>query len=231
MIRLLLVEDSVNLCYMLQTGLTEIIGGYEVFIANNGEDGLKAWKEESPDIIVADVEMPGMDGFEMVRCIRETGSDIPVIFATSRTGANDLTLGYRLGGDNYIKKPFIPEELNAHVCRLLALKKGRPSCNETEVFKIGNYTFDAHRAILTDENEDQQILSATQNHLLKLLCQNKGKTISREVILKMFWSGQDPYFASRSLDVFVTKLRKLFRNGSPVQIRTIKSVGLMLTDE
>lgn len=230
MIKLLLVEDNTDLSYMLQAGLEDIIGGYEVITAANGEEGIKAWKEHHPDIIVADVEMPGMNGFDMLKYIRETDSLTPVIFATSRMAAKDVTFGYKLGADNYIKKPYIPEELDAHVQRLLELKKGMPSRNETEVFKIGNYSFDAHHALLKDEAGTEQLLSATQSELLKLFCKNKGVVVSREVILKMFWDGQDPYFASRSLDVFISKLRKLFSADSSVQIKTIKGVGLMLVD-
>ncbi len=115
MIKLLLVEDDANLCYIIRGGLEDMIGGYEVMTASNGEEGLKIWKEQHLDIIISDIEMPVMDGYEMVRRIRETDGFIPIVFTSGRVSPKDVVKGYELGVNNYIKKPFLAEELDAHI--------------------------------------------------------------------------------------------------------------------
>jgi CheY-like chemotaxis protein len=124
MIKLLLVEDDANLCYIIRGGLEDMIGGYEVMTASNGEEGLKIWKEQHLDIIISDIEMPVMDGYEMVRRIRETDGFIPIVFTSGRVSPKDVVKGYELGVNNYIKKPFLAEELDAHIGALLKMKRG-----------------------------------------------------------------------------------------------------------
>lgn len=125
MIKLLLVEDDASLRYIVQGGLEDMIGGYEVIAAANGEEGLKQWKEQHPDVIVSDIEMPVMNGYEMVKRIRETDGETPILFSSALISPKDVVKGYEIGANNYIKKPFIPEELDAHVHALLKLSKGR----------------------------------------------------------------------------------------------------------
>ena len=113
MINLLLVEDDESLAYIEKTGLEDIIGGYKVTTATNGKEGLKAWENTRPDVIISDIDMPVMNGFEMVERIRETDQDVIIIFTSALTSPNDVKAGYRLGINNYVKKPFVPEELDA----------------------------------------------------------------------------------------------------------------------
>lgn len=124
MIKLLLVEDDANLRYVVQGGLEDIIGGYDVRAAASGEEGLKVWEEFKPDIIISDIDMPGMDGFEMVKRIRETDRDTPILFASALTSPKDVRKGYEMGVNNYIKKPFIADELDAHIQAILKMKEG-----------------------------------------------------------------------------------------------------------
>ena len=126
MIKLLLVEDDASLCYMVKSSLEDLIGGYEVIIANNGKEGLDAWKEHQPDIIVTDIEMPVMDGREMVSRIREIDGDTPLLFASGHVTPKDVIEGYQIGANNYIKKPFIAEEMDAHIRGLLSMKEAIP---------------------------------------------------------------------------------------------------------
>ena len=121
MIKLLLVEDDKNLSYIVQSGLQDIIGGYEVITAFNGKEGLQAWEEHHPDIIISDIDMPVMDGFEMVRHIRETDGDTPILFASALTSPKDVRNGYDIGVNNYVKKPFIPDEQDAHLHAILKM--------------------------------------------------------------------------------------------------------------
>ncbi|MDY3267833.1 MAG: response regulator transcription factor [Phocaeicola sp.] len=229
MIKLLLVEDDKNLSYIVQSGLQDIIGGYEVITAFNGKEGLQAWKEHHPDIIISDIDMPVMDGFEMVRHIRETDGETPILFASALTSPKDVRKGYDIGVNNYVKKPFIPDELDAHLHAILKMKEGSKFRNESEMCHFGKYTLDAeHATLLNNESGHKISLTVREAQVLKLLAQNKDEVVRRETILSNFWNTDDDYFASRSLDVFITKLRKLFANDSQIDIVTQRGIGLSL---
>ena len=198
MTRLLLVEDDANLCYIIRGGLEDMIGGYEIQTAADGEEGLRIWKTWKPDVIVSDIEMPVMDGYEMVRRIRETDERTPILFTSGRVSPKDVVKGYELGVNNYIKK------------RL--------------------YTFNADRSTLLKADGEAENLTVREADLLRLLCENKGRVVRREVILSRLWNTEDDYFASRSLDVFVSRLRKLLAADESVQLKTVKGIGLQLVD-
>ena len=231
MTRLLLVEDDANLCYIIRGGLEDMIGGYEIQTAADGEEGLRIWKAWKPDVIVSDIEMPVMDGYEMVHRIRETDDRTPILFTSGRVSPKDVVKGYELGVNNYIKKPFLPEELHAHITALLKMTQGRQAEPHEAVFAIGKmYTFNADRSTLSKESGDMETLTVREADLLRLLCESKGKVVRREVILSRLWNTEDDYFASRSLDVFVSRLRKLLSADESVQLKTVKGVGLQLVD-
>ena len=231
MIKLLLVEDDANLSYIIQGGLEDMIGGYEVIIACNGKEGLEKYRQVKPDIIVADIEMPVMDGYEMVSRIRETDRELPILFSSARVSPKDVVKGYELGVDNYVKKPFLPEELDAHVHALLKLSKGEKSKDMSQCYKIGKeYVLDATHATLKHASGVNKTLTVRETGLLQMLCEKRGDVIRREAILDKFWNTEDDYFASRSLDVFVTKLRKFLSEDESVTIKTVKGVGLILIE-
>ena len=229
MIKLLLVEDDKNLSYIVQSGLQDIIGGYEVITAFNGKEGLQAWEEHHPDIIISDIDMPVMDGFEMVRHIRETDGDTPILFASALTSPKEVRKGYDICVNNYEKNPIIPDELDAHLHAILKMKEGTKTRNEEGLCKFGNYTLDAEHATLRNsESGKSTTLTAREAQILQLLAENKGEVVRREVILNRCWDKNDDYFASRSLDVFVTNLRNLFETDPMIEIKTVRGVGLML---
>lgn len=158
MITLLLVEDNTDLCYIIKSSLEYMIGGYKVITAANGEEGLDAYKLQHPDIIVADIEMPVMDGFDMVVKIRELDGDIPILFASGHISPKDVISGYRIGANNYIKKPFVPEEMDAHIKAMLKTVEGKRMRNETTLFSIGRYQFDADRSILVNNDGEKRFI-------------------------------------------------------------------------
>lgn len=232
MTKLLLVEDDANLCYIIQGGLEDMIGGYEVRTASNGEEGIRLWREWKPDVIVSDIEMPVMDGYEMVKRIREADGVIPILFTSGRVSPKDVVKGYELGVNNYIKKPFLAEELNAHITALLRLTNGVRSRDVSSVYTIGSlYEFDAGQALLRQKNGEGKTLTEREAYLMRMLCEHKGEVVKRETILSQLWDTADDYFASRSLDVFVSRLRKLLSADASVQIKTVKGVGVMLKEE
>lgn len=232
MIKLLLVEDDANLCYIVQSGLQDLIGGYEVVTAANGKEGLKAWEKHRPEIIISDIDMPIMDGFEMVKRIRETDGDTPILFASALTSPKDVKKGYEMGVNNYVKKPFAPDELDAHIHAILKMKEGTKSRAEVNYCKFGQYTLDADHATLRDDKSNKlQTLTVREAKILQLLAENKNEVIRREAILSRCWNTEDDFFASRSLDVFLTKLRKLFEDDPTIEIKTVRGVGLILMTE
>ena len=231
MIKLLLVEDDASLAYIEKTGLEDIIGGYEVTTATNGKEGLKAWEESKPDVIISDIDMPVMNGFEMVERIRETDQDVIIIFTSALTSPNDVKAGYRLGINNYVKKPFVPEELDAHIQALMKMRGGAKTQKETSHYRLGKYTLDAdHATLRNDETNLSQTITQREAQILQLLAENKN-VVRREAILSRFWNTEDDYFASRSLDVFVNKLRKLLADEPRITLKTVRGIGLQLLVE
>ena len=173
MIKLLLVEDDSTFSYIVKNELQEIIGGYEVITATNGAEGLKAWKEYHPDIIISDIDMPVMNGYQMVERIREMDGDIPILFTSALTSPKDVKEGYKLGVNNYVKKPFVPDELDAHIHAILKMKAGVKLRNENEHYALGRFTLDAKHATLhNNENGENKTLTVREAQILQLLCEN-----------------------------------------------------------
>lgn len=226
MIKLLLIEDDINLGYIIKSSLEEIIGDYEVKTASNGEEGLLILKDWSPDIIVSDIDMPVLNGIEMVKQIRRFNIDIPIVFATGKNSSKDVTAGYDAGVNNYIKKPFLPEELDAHIRALMQLKYNQTKKSKEKTYRIGQYIFDS-RLYSLSYNSKKQTLTSRESQILLLLCENMGEVVLREDILNKFW-GTNDYFTSRSLDVFISKMRGYLSEDTSVSIKNIKGVGLIL---
>jgi len=234
MVRVLLVEDDKNFSFIIQNSLEQMIGGYEVVTASNGKEGLEKLAQESFDVVVSDIEMPVMDGITMVQQIRQQSSAVAIIFVTGRTQAKDVIQGYHSGADLYLKKPFLPEELDAHIQALIKLKQAsasaRPAAKETEeaVYTIGSYRFYPEQNKLCHADE-QQSLTHKEAQILEILCREKGRVVSRDEILSSVWGTAD-FYSSRSLDVFLTKLRKYLSQDTRIQIKVLKGVGVCLVD-
>lgn len=231
MTRVLLVEDDKNLSFILKSSLEQMIGGYEVLSVANGKDGLDMLTKENFDVIVSDVEMPVMDGVTMVQHIRKNHPSLAIIFITGLTTARDVINGYQAGADFYIKKPFLPEELDAHIQAVLRMRHNtqveNPAGNDEDtIFTIGKYSFDPTQNMLIFENE-QHTLTAKESKILDMLCREKGKVVSRENILNEIWGNSD-FYSSRSLDVFITKLRKYLSKDTDISLNVLKGVGICL---
>jgi len=230
MIKLLFIEDEPALSYIVKSSLEQIIGGYEVILAANGKEGLEILSTLTPDVIVTDIEMPVMSGLEMVEKIRELDRHIPILFASARKTAGDVIAGYAVGANNYIKKPFLPQELDSHIKGLLNFHNNVP-VKEKEVYKIGEYSFHPKNCCLAYRSRKTQ-LTATESKILDLLCENMGNVVDRTEFLSRFWSvDYDTKYTSRSLDIFVGNLRRHLSEDKSVSIRTIKKVGLILEVE
>lgn len=229
MIKLLVVEDDPTLLYILQSGLQEVIGGYEVITATNGAEGLKAWETHHPDVILSDVDMPVMNGYDMVERIREIDGDTPILFASALNTPKDVTQGYKMGVNNYIKKPFAPDELDAHIKALIKLKEGAKSRNETDHCRMGKFLLDTkHGTLRNEETGKVKVLTIREAQIMQLLYENRNETVKRSAILSRFWDTEDDYFASRSMDVFISKIRKYLEDEPRIEIKNVRGVGVMM---
>ena len=228
MIKILLIEDDEACAYAIQGGL-ELLDCYEVAVAHDGRKGLDMYKLFLPDVIVTDIEMPEMDGYELVKQIRQKDKSVIIIMESGRTMPKDVLRGYELGVDDYIKKPFVAEELHAHIQAILKRtgkqnRKNIPS--SSDYLYIGNYKFDICKKTL-ELSMQKQKLTKREANILKMLHENKNTVVPREKILADFWGDSD-YFQSRSLDVFISKLRKYLVHDPSVKITTVKGTGIKL---
>ncbi len=224
--KVLLVEDDPNLGTLLEDYLS-LKGKFDVVLATDGDQGLKAFVEGDFDICILDVMMPKKDGFSLAKDIRKINSDIPIIFATAKGMMEDKTAAFNLGGDDYITKPFRIEELLLRINALL--KRTQQNQNDEPkptVFQIGSYNFDSQTQLIT-RGENQQKVSTKEAELLRLLCLKMNNVLTREEALLQIWH-DDNYFNGRSMDVFLSKLRKYLKEDPNVEIINIHGKGYKL---
>jgi len=225
--KILLVEDDPNLGLLLQDYL-QLKGKFDVVLCTDGEEGLKAFTKQNFDLCILDVMMPKKDGFTLGKEIRKANQQVPIIFATAKAMMEDKASAYDLGGDDYITKPFRIEELLLRINALLkrvAAKENTSEPAQTQ-FEIGNYTFD-YTTQLIHFNGQQQKLSTKEAELLQLLCLKKNTVLTREEALLSIWH-DDNYFNGRSMDVFLSKLRKYLREDPKVEILNVHGKGYKL---
>lgn len=223
-IKLLLVEDDPDFCQVVKDSL-ELTGDYDVYAAKNGIAGYEAYKTCMPDIVVSDVEMPEMSGLEMVKRIRQENPTIPIILASAKADPKDLAKGFKLNIDDYIKKPYLPGELDFHIKAILR-RTNNVKKPDIGVYSIGIYSFNPQRRILKWGNEEIE-LTPRESQILEMLYKHKGAIVKREDILNEYWEIND-FYTSRSLDVFINKLRKHLGNDTSIQIQTVRGEGLQL---
>ena len=223
--KLLLVEDDPNLGMLLQEYLTD--KGYPTARATDGQEGWQMFVDGQYDLCIFDVMMPRKDGFSLAKEVRMSGRDVPIVFLTAKSMKEDTIQGFRVGADDYITKPFDRDELLLRIEAILRRYR-RTNAPETEpsVFGVGTYTFDYEHQQLSREGEVAR-LTSKESELLKLLCQNLNQPISRSFALKVIW-GDDTYFNARSMDVYITKLRKHLKEDPGVQIMNLHGEGFKL---
>ena len=225
LITVLLVEDEATLAMIIKDTLEG--QGFRIHLAGDGEEGLRRFFELHPDVLVADVMMPRMDGFEMVRRIRKTDKHTPVLFLTARSAMNDVVEGFELGGNDYLKKPFGMQELMVRIKALLgraALQA--PDTKAPATFEIGDYRFDATTQRLAYAGKEVE-LSHRESELLRRLCQHRDQVTDMRQVLIDLW-GDDSFFNQRSLHVFITKLRHKLAKDERIRIVNVRGIGYKL---
>lgn len=222
-LRILLCEDDENLGMLLREYLNA--KGYDTDLCPDGDAGYKAFVKGKYDVCVLDVMMPKKDGFTLAKEIRELNAQVPIIFLTAKTMKEDVQEGFRLGADDYIPKPFSMEELTLRIEAIMRRVNGQKNKVVT-VYQIGRFVFDTQKQVLTIDDE-QQKLTTKESELLMLLCSHANDILQREMALKTIWI-DDNYFNARSMDVYITKLRKLLKADESVEIINIHGKGYKL---
>lgn len=226
-VKILLVEDDVNLGYVISDQLKS--DGYQVTLCTDGAEGFKKFNENKFHLCIFDVMMPKMDGFSLAKGVRKVNVDVPILFLTAKSMTEDKVEGFKVGGDDYLTKPFSVEEFQLRVRALLKRVNIDLSTTEESIISVGTYHFDTENYSLKHKLGDKS-LTKKEAQILKILCQFKNQVVTREHILNGVW-GQDDYFVGRSLDVFITKLRKYLKEDNKIQIQNVHGVGFKLEIE
>ena len=222
MSRILIVEDEESIAELEKDYLE--LSGFEVEIENNGETGLKRGMEEDFDLLILDLMLPGVDGFEICKKIREV-KNTPIIMVSAKKDDIDKIRGLGLGADDYITKPFSMEELTFRIEAILRRVRGKKN-KESSIYKIGKFTFDTQKQILSTPDK-QTKLTTKESELLGLLCAHANEILQRDFALKTIWI-DDNYFNARSMDVYITKLRKHLKEDESIEIINIHGKGYKL---
>jgi DNA-binding response OmpR family regulator len=223
-IRILLAEDDENLGSLLREYLQA--KSYDTHWLSDGEKAYNSFKKNKYDICILDIMMPVKDGFTLAREIRIIDPEVPVIFLTAKSMKDDVLEGFSIGADDYITKPFSMEELLFRIEAILRRTRGTGNQNKQATFEIGKFHFDANKQVLS-LGEESQKLTTKESELLKLLCNNANTVLERNFALKTIWV-DDNYFNARSMDVYITKLRKYLKADPSVEIMNIHGKGYKL---
>lgn len=220
MIEVLYVEDEHSLALIVTDSLVD--HGFAVRHRENGFEALSAFKKNKSDIVIMDIMMPRMDGFTLAEEIRKIDAQVPILFLSALTQTEDIVKGFNLGANDYVRKPFKIEELIVRVESLVKRRK----VGIHQIYQIGDYTLDTHKNTLLYAGKSEK-LSFRECELLRRLFENKDWVVPREVIIKAYWN-DDTYFTGRSLDVFISRIRKYLVKDSRIRITNVRGVGYLL---
>jgi len=224
--KILIVEDDPNFGSILRDYLS--LNSYKISLAKNGIEGFEKFKKDNFDLCILDVMMPYKDGFTLAKEIREKSSQIPIIFLTAKTLKEDVLKGFKVGGDDYLSKPFDSDVLLAKIKAILNRQKVVDTPNSEEFqFTISDFHFNSKLRLLSFKDHNNIKLSPKENQLLRLLVLYLNDLMPREVALNKIWR-DDNYFTSRSMDVYIAKLRKYLRSDSKIEIVNIHGEGFRL---
>ncbi|MFD2940547.1 response regulator transcription factor [Flavobacterium notoginsengisoli] len=218
--KILYAEDDETLAFLTKDNLEQ--NNYDVIHCPDGKSALKIFEEEEFDICIFDIMMPKMDGFDLAQAVRKIDIDVPIIFLSAKTLKEDRIKGLRLGADDYLVKPFSIEELLLKI--EIFLKRSQKNIPPVKtIYEVGKYQFDTKNFILFND-EEKVGLTQREAELLKLFLDHKNSVLKREQILTSLW-GTDDYFMGRSLDVFISRLRKILANEDGISIENLHGIG------
>ena len=220
-IKVLYVEDELFLGKIVKETLET--RGFDVVMESDGADVVRTFEDEQPDICILDIMLPNKSGFEIAEEIRKQNDDVPIIFLTAKTQTDDVVQGFKIGANDYIRKPFSMEELIVRIENALRVRKDEPIILSGDTIQLGKYQFHINKQVLSIGKEERK-LSYRESELLKYLYGQRDKVIDRRDLLNHIW-GNDSFFNSRNLDVYITKIRSYLKEDPSLEIITIKGVG------
>ncbi|MFT4855770.1 MAG: two-component system response regulator VicR [Algoriphagus sp.] len=223
-VRLLVVEDDPNLGDILKEYLE--MKGYEPTLCRDGEEGWNKFKKDKYDLCLLDIMMPKKDGFTLAKEIKKVQEDLPILFLTAKNQKDDIIEGLKIGADDYITKPFSMEELLLRVNAILRRTKKSDEVNTLKVYKFGDFILHYDEQVL-EGPKGRNKLTSKENELIRILAAEMNKLVNRSHALKQIW-GDDSYFNARSMDVYLSKIRKLLKDDPKVQIITVHGEGFKL---
>ena len=227
-IKVLYIEDELSLAKIVKESLQG--RSFDVLHLENGANVVNEYARFQPDVCVLDVMLPIIDGFSIGKLIRNIDPKVPIIYLTAKNQTNDILEGFKSGGNDYLKKPFSLEELIVRINNLYTIcQKQEIVKNDVDIIKIGQYHYYPTKLELVHENEIKRI-SYREAEILMLLVENKNQIVERKLILDKLW-GDNNFFNSRNLDVYITKLRSYFKKDHMIQILTLKAIGYRLIDQ
>ncbi len=225
-LHVLLVEDDLNLGFVIQDHLRN--EGYQVDLEKDGFAGFQKFYNQAFDLCILDVMLPKKDGFTLAEDIRKIDQQVPILFLTAKSMTEDKIKGFKLGADDYLTKPFSFDELDLRIKAIM--KRAKPaedeSSNDRDVFELGQFTFD-YKNLSLDHADEKRTLTKKEAELLRMLCLHRDQVLTREMALTVVW-GSDDYFLGRSMDVFITKLRKYLKLDERIKIMNVHGVGFKL---
>jgi len=221
-VKLLLVEDELTLAQIIKESLET--RDFVVLHAQNGEEAFQMYQQNSPDILVVDIMMPVKDGLTLTKEIRSIDSQTPIIFLTAKSQPQDVVTGFDTGGNDYLKKPFSIEELIARIKNLVNRKPGHDNLHE---LILGKYKFNPNNQTLQFKEDQIDTLTSRESQLLLFLAQNRNQIVERNTVLDLMWTNND-FYSSRSMDVFISKLRKLLSKDKTLKILNVRGIGYKL---
>lgn len=224
--KVLLVEDEPSLALVVKDGLQQ--NQYEVKLATDGDEALKMFHSFEPHIVILDVMIPKLNGFNVSKTIRNLDRKTPIIFLSAKVQSKDVIRGFESGGNDYLRKPFSMEELLIRMKVLLSTSGLLDEVGEPQAtfFQFGDFQFDCKRLELKF-NETTKKLTSKEADLLQLFCENKNQLLTKKAILHAIW-GDDSFFNSRTMDVFISRLRKYLSYDPDIAIINVRGVGYKL---
>ncbi|MBV9792299.1 MAG: response regulator transcription factor [Actinobacteria bacterium] len=224
--KVLVVDDEPNIRELVQVALS--FHGCTVVTAATGKQALRSAEESEPDLVVLDVVLPDLDGFEVCRQLRARGNEVPIIFLTARDTSSDTVQGLALGGDDYVTKPFSVEALVARIRAVLrrAARAGQAEPDEAETLRVGDLELDESRWTVHRAGTPVE-LSPTEFRLLAYLMRHQGRVLSRAQLLENVW-GWDYAGQSQIVETYVSYLRRKLDPLGPPMIHTQRGVGYTL---
>ncbi len=222
MAKILYVEDNLSLSFVTSDQLKK--RSYQVVSCKDGKEALTTFKEQIFDLCILDVMLPQIDGFELAKKIRQENEQIPIIFLSARSMQEDKIEGLKIGGDDYLTKPFDIDELCLKI--EVFLKRKEINSTQNNIYKIGDFQLNVTELTLCIFGAEKT-LTLKETLLLSLLAQRQNTIVKREYILVNLW-GKNDYFLGRSLDVFISKLRKKLSEDQHISIENIRGVGFRL---